>query len=540
METAMDLILRKIGNDYGCPEEQITPIIQKLNKEFFFKLKDFKNLNSQKWKEYDLPDNLFHLLEEKYKQEEKKGKYSMIIQSRFQILGTYSPQKKPAENNSPKTPRLYQNTSTEYANPEEAHRQQSEQALKEKIDEGLSKIDKEIQNFATAKEVLKLLEGVVNNILIHQHDEKFKKVNIEKVLKRYPFKSIENFLTIIEFKRVEHSPFMKFQKEPNWLKNVNPMMYQHYGLKTNQTMNVLKGSLKSGTLISGWIKEASKKEDEIQRKSTNQSIRKTGTKGSSDPALQTFYNPTPSVSNNNAEKNQTSPKEKEGPAFLSKYKQTQEQKNPGEPKMYTNRGEGETVKGSLTQSTVKQKSILDYKKEEQERREKIIQRYKPQRQIKCYYFTNISKLSSKLTETQNIVEYFSSDSESKEMENKIRQLQANQNTVNKEETIELIQWMRSPIFVGADFYFSFPDKFVLKATFGLKETVSSLYEFVKYYIHNPREKFYLSITNRKIESSNKKIGSMDFKFPVVFDVVFPIIYCKLNNEELNKLTVDVV
>lgn len=72
METSLNDILLSICKEYDLSEDSIQPIKIKLSKEFYFKLKDLKNLNKEKWKEYMLPDNLYNILLDKLNQEKKK------------------------------------------------------------------------------------------------------------------------------------------------------------------------------------------------------------------------------------------------------------------------------------------------------------------------------------------------------------------------------------------------------------------------------------------------------------------------------------
>ena len=51
METSLNDILLSICKEYDLSEDSIQPIKSKLSKEFYFKLKDFKNLNTKQWKE---------------------------------------------------------------------------------------------------------------------------------------------------------------------------------------------------------------------------------------------------------------------------------------------------------------------------------------------------------------------------------------------------------------------------------------------------------------------------------------------------------
>lgn len=77
METSIQDILFNICKDYDISEEMIEPIKRKLKKEFYFKLKDIKNLTKEKWKDYMLPDNLYNLLYDKYSLECHKCQWTI-------------------------------------------------------------------------------------------------------------------------------------------------------------------------------------------------------------------------------------------------------------------------------------------------------------------------------------------------------------------------------------------------------------------------------------------------------------------------------
>jgi hypothetical protein len=62
MESPLKKILKEIQNEYGMDDEVIDPIIKKLNQEFYFKLKDIKNLSLEIWQKFGLPTNLYYIL----------------------------------------------------------------------------------------------------------------------------------------------------------------------------------------------------------------------------------------------------------------------------------------------------------------------------------------------------------------------------------------------------------------------------------------------------------------------------------------------
>ena len=62
MDNALSKILYDFCYQYNLETNQVQPIIDKLNMEFYFKLKDMKHLSIEKWKGLNLPENFPLLL----------------------------------------------------------------------------------------------------------------------------------------------------------------------------------------------------------------------------------------------------------------------------------------------------------------------------------------------------------------------------------------------------------------------------------------------------------------------------------------------
>ena len=66
MEKSLKEIIKEVGKEYDLEENIINDVIQKLQKQFYIKLKHMKNLSIDTWKSLDLPINLYYVLYELY------------------------------------------------------------------------------------------------------------------------------------------------------------------------------------------------------------------------------------------------------------------------------------------------------------------------------------------------------------------------------------------------------------------------------------------------------------------------------------------
>ena len=157
-----------------------------------------------------LPDNLYNLLYDKFTVESKKCQWTVCNELSFEICNVHSyfyNLKKPA---------IYKEERRNVSSV------LSVQLTKEEIDQGLNVIDREIKDKDQQREVLGLIEGVIHNLLNHPNEEKYKKININKIRRKYPYDSIMSFFALIKFKKYDDPSFIKYIKEPSWLDNVIP------------------------------------------------------------------------------------------------------------------------------------------------------------------------------------------------------------------------------------------------------------------------------------------------------------------------------
>ena len=185
MDTPLKQVLKDIGKEYELDDEIIDPVIKKLNAEFFFKLKDMKNATEAVWKSLGLPLNLYFRLNELYQaaSQQTAPKPQPQCEPVKQMIPTYAPPK--------------QEVST-------IKREPSKQ-IKGDVDvqNHLGLICSEINNLDITREVFRIIHSVITNICKNPNEEKFRKINIEKIMTKYNYKSILNFFLSIHFKQVD-------------------------------------------------------------------------------------------------------------------------------------------------------------------------------------------------------------------------------------------------------------------------------------------------------------------------------------------------
>ncbi len=237
METSLDSILDLIKNSYSIDEEKISPIKKLLKKQFYFKAKDMKFLTYEKWLNYSLPDNLYFLITEKLN-EIKSGKNIFISEKKnFENLEISNENNFIINNMKPinqliKTIKTLENL---FPNKNEINRN-----LIEIDNEIISKSENENLN-KNRENVFNLLESVFTNIICHPTEEKYRKINIEKLLKKINYKNVEKFLYALKFKKTNDVNFIKFGKESvllnepvNCIHNFKNNNYEHFGLVKNE------------------------------------------------------------------------------------------------------------------------------------------------------------------------------------------------------------------------------------------------------------------------------------------------------------------
>ena len=504
METSIQDILFNICKEYDISEEQIGPIKRKLKKEFYFKLKDIKNLTKEKWKDYMLPDNLYNLLYDKFTVESKKCQWTVCNELSFEICNVHScfcSLKKPA---------IYKEERRNVSSV------LSVQLTKEEIDQGLNVIDREIKDKDQQREVLGLIEGVIHNLLNHPNEEKYKKININKIRRKYPYDSIMSFFALIKFKKYDDPSFIKYIKEPSWLDNVIPLMYAHYNIpydKNKASANSLRQCLKKSSLMKKWLGQAGILID------TNPFKSSVTESNNNNDLKSTYYN-------NNTESETT----KEEPEFFKKFRQKKKE-------------EKIDIMGDIADKEKMQlKSIPELIKDEEKRREYIINKTTCLKMPKCYFITNANPKSFNTIKSNAIAhKYVPKEEDIRLFQNQREMMRLKATNYNQQDIESFNRLINTPIVTATDIFFVFPDNYVIQGTFSFVETASDLYSYVRKFIHNPNENFYIEYNNEKIKEDNyMKVRSIADKSPLLMNVIFPIIYCKLKDEELDKYKVTVI
>ena len=241
METSIKNILIEISKEYNLDYSVIQPIITRLNKEFYFKLKDIKNLSKETWKSFNLPLNLFYLLNEKYQKYQNNNNNNIQFNPQKQIsnnnfnkiqnnLNNNNLYNKYNNYNNYNNNYKYNNNSNNYSksliqnNNNSFNYQKSSQSNvinRENIQKYLQSIFMQINNFNISKDVFHLLFKIINNIIKNPNNEKYKKINIQKLFYLYNYSSLKQFLFFIGFKQIDNN-YLYLIGSPSNLNIVNP------------------------------------------------------------------------------------------------------------------------------------------------------------------------------------------------------------------------------------------------------------------------------------------------------------------------------
>ena len=206
MESPLKKILKEIQNEYGMDDEVIDPIIKKLNQEFYFKLKDIKNLSLEIWQKFGLPTNLYYILNELYQNANNQN----LNDNNVNKNNNEDVNKINNNNNNINNINNINNNSINVIkeSPQKIQQNQklnlsknSNEFNKENIHNHLAIIFAEIDNLDISKEVFQQLYKIINNINQNSNEQKFRKINITKFLSRYPYISIKNFLLFTGFQQ---------------------------------------------------------------------------------------------------------------------------------------------------------------------------------------------------------------------------------------------------------------------------------------------------------------------------------------------------
>ena len=224
MDVPLKNILKDIQKEYDLDDEVIEPIIKKLNKEFYFKLKDIKNLSEDTWTKFDLPLNLYHILNEIYqtvlKDNSQKEKIKSenpninIEQIKYQQKINQKQQFQPYQSNEFQK-EIKTNISLE-----------KEDFDSEIIHMHLAQIFTDIDNIDISRDVFQFIYQIIFNISQNPTHEKYRRINIKKILNKYNYPSIKIFLNYLHFKEVDE--YMYLIGNVNFLHEIIPEIKLFY------------------------------------------------------------------------------------------------------------------------------------------------------------------------------------------------------------------------------------------------------------------------------------------------------------------------
>ena len=226
MDAPLKKILKDIQKEYDMDDEVIDPIIKKLNKEFYFKLKDIKNLSEETWTKFDLPLNLYYILNELYQASLNQSSQNQNIQNQNiqnQNIQTQNPNQnfvqqplqqpinqQPINQQPIKQHPINQQPYIPVQKPIKSSISTSEnqEFNPETIQMHLAKIFTDIDNIDISRDVFKFIYQIINNINHNPSDEKYRRINIKKLLMKYNYPSIKLFLNYLHFKEVDEYMYL--------------------------------------------------------------------------------------------------------------------------------------------------------------------------------------------------------------------------------------------------------------------------------------------------------------------------------------------
>lgn len=228
----MDAMMNTFNQLSQSNESLLLLLICRLNNEFYFKLKDMKNLSFDLWKSFNLPINLFYVLNDKYQSLVSQPQSSSSSSSVAETTSTTTKQQH-------ETHAVTQQKETKHIDPpikkealpskeqhpiQEGDKQKKANLIqshavshpkmnintissnnpKEEINKLLEEIYREINSIDTNREVFKIIHTIFTNITLNPNEQKYKKISIEKISLNWPYQSILNFLQYCGFKSIDN------------------------------------------------------------------------------------------------------------------------------------------------------------------------------------------------------------------------------------------------------------------------------------------------------------------------------------------------
>ena len=455
MDAPLKKILKDIQNEYGMDDDMIDPIIKKLNKEFYFKLKDIKNLSEDTWNKFDLPTNLYYILNELYQNALNQSNQNQNIPN--QNLQNQNTPNQNFQNQNFQQPKFKEEINTSKPHLEvqkpifKKPSVETSEFHSDNIQMHLAQIFTDIDNIDISKDVFHFIYTIINNITQNPNDEKYRRINIKKLLTKYNYPSIKSFLQYLHFKEADD--------------------YMYLMGNVNQLINIIPE-------LNGFIKV--------------------------NKLAETNFNPYQ--------------------ASIASIG-TNDQK--------------------IKDISSKEANFVDLYNDEIKRRNNIINNTKINRNPKSYEVNNqysLNNIINKMNEMENVDDMISNSEDDKLIyKNAMSLIKENQNNrFTLKSRMHFENLMNTPIYVKSDIRFKFPDSNILEASFGLNETIGDLYNFIKEYLINPKEKFTISTTPppKKYIKENETI-QINKLFPqVLMYVNFDSEYSGLIKEKIEKIKIN--
>ena len=232
MENPINKIIIDFSIEYNLDENLIQPVIQKLNQEFFIRIKDMKNLSFKKWKEYNLPGNLYNILKEKYDEALK--------------LQENKPKK--IKKNGKKTSFKYLNVYKDNSFSIGIRKIEKENLIIKKdsinlngIENNLTNLENKIKDHLTMNNIYKIFDVMIHNIITNSTVERFKKINIKKINSKYPYDEITEIFNLMKFDKIPNSDYIDYTRDVNLLSDAYNIIANRRK-KYNEIMNNIQNN----------------------------------------------------------------------------------------------------------------------------------------------------------------------------------------------------------------------------------------------------------------------------------------------------------
>ena len=222
MDIPISKILIEFTNQYNLNQDIIKPVIKKLNQEFYIRIKDINSISYEKWKKYKLPENLYNILKEKYNEYNKllitkikifKNNLKIINECSFSI-------------GINKFDNIFQKVFNKSID--------LELLLKTLID-----LENEVKEYKIIKNIYKLIYSIIFNIFTYPNEEKYKNINIKKILEIFPYYNLSQLFVVLKFRKITNTNLIKFSNDFDML-TISYKIIINREQKFNEDLNINK------------------------------------------------------------------------------------------------------------------------------------------------------------------------------------------------------------------------------------------------------------------------------------------------------------